>query len=82
MQFPLRYFDNIVTKTQGLLAAMEAAQVNRLLYSSSSATYGQPLDEVCDVPIHENSPQIPVSPYGQSEADGRARDSGVPGQPA
>ena len=67
VQYPLRYFDNIVTKTQGLLGAMESAKVPRLLYSSSSATYGQPLDEACDVPIHENSPQVPVSPYGQSK---------------
>ena len=67
VQFPLRYFDNIVTKTQGLLGAMEAAQVPRLLYSSSSATYGQPLDEACDVPIAENTPQVPVSPYGRSK---------------
>ena len=67
VQFPLKYFDNIVTKTQGLLAAMEEAKVPRLLYSSSSATYGQPLDEDCDVPIQENTPQVPVSPYGQSK---------------
>ena len=67
VSYPLKYFDNIVTKTQGLLAAMEAAGVTRLVYSSSSATYGQPLDEACDVPIHENSPQVPVSPYGQSK---------------
>lgn len=64
---PLSYFDNIVTKTQGLLNAMERAGVKRLLYSSSSATYGQPLDEICDVPIAENSPQVPVSPYGRSK---------------
>ena len=67
VQHPLRYFDNIVTKTQHLLAAMEQAGVHRLVYSSSSATYGQPLDPDCDVPIAENTPQVPVSPYGRSK---------------
>ena len=67
VQYPLKYFDNIVTKTQGLLAAMQTAHVTRLLYSSSSATYGQPLDDKCDVPIAENTPQVPVSPYGRSK---------------
>lgn len=65
--FPLRYFDNIVTKTQNLLTAMQNGNVRRLVYSSSSATYGQPLNEACDVPIAENTPQIPVSPYGRSK---------------
>ena len=65
--FPLLYFDNIVTKTQGLLAAMQRAAVDRLIYSSSSATYGQPVDLDCDVPIQETTPQRPVSPYGRSK---------------
>ena len=67
VQYPLRYFDNIVTKTQNLLAAINDSDVRRLVYSSSSATYGQPLNEACDVPISEQSPQIPVSPYGRSK---------------
>lgn len=64
---PLKYYDNIAYNTGILLKAMSAAGVNRLVYSSSSATYGTILDERCDLPIRETSPQVPVSPYGTSK---------------
>jgi len=67
MAHPLLYFDNIVTRTQSLLETMEAAGVNKLIYSSSSATYGSIDNVECDLPLHEWSPQHPVSPYGQSK---------------
>jgi UDP-arabinose 4-epimerase len=65
--YPLKYFENIVTKTQQLLAAMSEAGVRRLVYSSSSATYGSITNERCDSPLHEWSPQKPLSPYGTSK---------------
>lgn len=64
---PLKYFDNTVTRTQSLLAAMDKAGIKRLVYSSSSATYGTIQNEQCDLPISEFSPQVPVSPYGLSK---------------
>jgi UDP-glucose-4-epimerase GalE len=64
---PLLYFDNIVTKTLGLLLAMAKAGVTALVYSSSSATYGQPLDDQASVAITESTAQVPVSPYGSAK---------------
>ena len=46
-----------------LLAAMEAAGVRRLIFSSTCATYGIPEQ----VPIREQTPQKPINPYGASK---------------
>lgn len=64
---PLQYFDNTVTATQHLLAAMDEAGVRRLVYSSSSATYGAVTDDSCDAGLNEQSPQKPLSPYGAAK---------------
>lgn len=49
--------------SESLLAAMEDAQVRRMVFSSTCATYGDP-DEV---PIREDAPQRPVNPYGATK---------------
>lgn len=67
VQYPLKYFENTVQGTANLLSAIDTAGVSRLVYSSSSATYGTITDEKCDLPITEFSPQKPVSPYGLSK---------------
>ncbi len=63
MQQPLLYYDNNVATTIGVLAAMREAGVRRFVFSSSCSTYGDPER----VPITEDAPQRPVSPYGRSK---------------
>ena len=62
-QKPELYFSNNVGATLSLLAAMVETGVKRLVFSSTAAVYGTP--EV--VPIREDSPFAPVSPYGESK---------------
>lgn len=57
---PARYYQNNVVATLALLEAMRAAGTGRLVFSSTTATYGVP-DKV---PISEDQPQRPINPYG------------------
>ena len=63
MQSPLMYYRNNVCGTASLLRAIAAEGVDRLVFSSTCATYGTPLEN----PIHEAMPQNPINPYGQSK---------------
>jgi UDP-arabinose 4-epimerase len=63
VRYPLMYYRNNVGGTVALLQAMAAEGVNRLVFSSTCATYGTPLAN----PIREDMPQNPISPYGQSK---------------
>jgi len=63
VQAPLKYYHNNVSCTQTLLSAMEAAGVEKLVFSSSAAVYGMPQQ----VPITENSPTTPINPYGETK---------------
>ena len=58
-----KYYRNNVTGTLTLLEAMRAHDIHRIVFSSSCATYGVP----DAVPIPEETPQKPVSPYGASK---------------
>lgn len=60
---PHEYYSNNVVGTLNLLNAMLAAGVRRLVFSSTCATYGEPLQ----TPIPEEHPQRPISPYGASK---------------
>ncbi|ASJ72539.1 UDP-glucose 4-epimerase GalE [Granulosicoccus antarcticus] len=60
---PALYYRNNVTGTQCLLDTMRAHQVNKLVFSSTCATYGVPEN----LPITEATPQNPINPYGQSK---------------
>ncbi|MEO0514848.1 MAG: UDP-glucose 4-epimerase GalE [Planctomycetota bacterium] len=60
---PIRYYQNNTFGSLRLLQAMNSAGVNRLVFSSTCATYGEP-----DVlPITEDTPQRPINPYGRSK---------------
>jgi UDP-glucose 4-epimerase len=61
---PELYFSNNVGGTLSLLEAMAKAGVRRLVFSSTAAVYGNPER----VPIVEDAPFGPVSPYGESKA--------------
>ncbi|HEX7009734.1 MAG TPA: UDP-glucose 4-epimerase GalE [Phycisphaeraceae bacterium] len=60
---PLTYYDNNTAGTVSLLRAMQQAGVNRIVFSSTCATYGQP----ASMPIVETMPQEPINPYGRSK---------------
>jgi UDP-glucose 4-epimerase len=60
---PERYYRTNVGGTLNLLEAMRAAGVERLVFSSTCAVYGQP-DEV---PIPETTATRPTNPYGRSK---------------
>lgn len=64
---PLLYYENNVAAPLRLLEAADRAGVNRFIFSSSCATYGEPAGD--QVPISETCPQRPVSPYGQTKLD-------------
>lgn len=57
---PAKYYRNNVVAALSLLESMRAVGVNRLVFSSTCATYGTP----SRVPITERESQQPVNPYG------------------
>jgi UDP-glucose 4-epimerase len=60
---PDRYYQNNVVNTLSLLDAMRQAQIQRFIFSSTAATFGEPQY----TPIDESHPQAPINPYGQSK---------------
>jgi UDP-arabinose 4-epimerase len=60
---PRKYFHNNVEGGLSLLNAALEAGVNKIIFSSTCAVYG----EVDKVPIAENIPRQPVNPYGVSK---------------
>ncbi len=60
---PLMYYDNNVAGTLTLLEAMQAAEVKKIVFSSSATVYGDPQT----VPIQENFPLSATNPYGRSK---------------
>lgn len=60
---PAKYFQNNVANTIRLLEAMRAADIPRIVFSSSCAVYGIPEH----MPISEDTPPRPVNPYGESK---------------
>ncbi|MBO0722034.1 MAG: UDP-glucose 4-epimerase GalE [Blastocatellia bacterium] len=60
---PRLYFENNVEKGIALLSALIGAGVRNFVFSSTCATYGEPLR----IPIDEGHPQQPANPYGWSK---------------
>ncbi|XZE45938.1 UDP-glucose 4-epimerase GalE [Pirellulaceae bacterium SH467] len=60
VQHPAMYYQNNVSATFELLEAMRSVGVWRFVFSSTTATYGQPEK----MPISEDTPQNPINPYG------------------
>jgi UDP-glucose-4-epimerase GalE len=63
MSRPAKYFENNVANTLTLLEAMRICGVHDIVFSSTCATYGMPLQ----LPITEDHPQEPINPYGESK---------------
>lgn len=63
---PEWYFSQNIGGMTNLLAAMRESGVNKLVFSSSAATYGMP-----DVPaVTEDTPCKPINPYGETKLVG------------
>jgi len=60
---PAEYWENNFVGTLNLLEAMREAGLSKLVFSSTAAVYGEP--EV--VPIPEDHPKKPTSPYGETK---------------
>jgi UDP-arabinose 4-epimerase len=60
---PLKYYHNNVVGSLSLLQAMHAAGVQRVIFSSTCATYGIPQQPF----LTEDHPQHPINPYGESK---------------
>jgi UDP-glucose 4-epimerase len=75
VQRPLHTYEQNVTGTAVLLAAMAEKGVDRIVFSSSAAVYGTPPTEL----VTEETPKNPQSPYGESKLVGEwlLRDQGV-----
>ena len=63
MQKPGVYFRNNVVNTLNLLDCMHEAGVGSIVFSSTAAVYGDPVE----VPLTENHPRNPVNPYGETK---------------
>lgn len=60
---PEKYYYNNVVCTLNLLNSMKKYGCNRIIFSSTCATYGEPKV----VPISEDMPQNPINPYGATK---------------
>lgn len=60
---PEKYYYNNVVNTLNLLKVMKKHGCNRIIFSSTCATYGEP----AKVPITEDMPQNPINPYGATK---------------
>jgi UDP-glucose-4-epimerase GalE len=60
---PARYYRNNVTGALGVLEAMAAESVEYFVFSSTCATYGEPIE----TPIAETHPQQPINSYGETK---------------
>ncbi|CAN5162060.1 UDP-glucose 4-epimerase GalE [soil metagenome] len=72
---PLHTYQQNVTGTATLLAAMESRGVGRIVFSSSAAVYGTPTTDL----VTEGTAKSPQSPYGESKLIGEwmLADQGV-----
>lgn len=60
---PAKYYRNNITGTLNLLDAMRASRIDKLVFSSTCATYGLPRS----LPLREDNPQVPINPYGRTK---------------
>lgn len=60
---PLEYYENNVIGSYHLIKKMVKHNVQKIVFSSTAATYGNPVK----VPILEEDPTIPTNPYGDTK---------------
>jgi len=60
---PAKYYRNNVAGSLTLLESMRSCGIDKIIFSSTCATYGMPEQ----IPIEENHPQNPINPYGRGK---------------
>jgi UDP-glucose 4-epimerase len=60
---PLKYYSNNTANTIQLLQVCQEFNVNKFVFSSTAAVYGQPME----MPVKETTPTQPLNPYGMSK---------------
>lgn len=63
MTNPLKYYDNNLCGTKVLLESMVAHNINKIVFSSTAATYGEPER----IPILETDKTEPTNAYGETK---------------
>ncbi len=63
---PDRYYQNNVTNMKALLDACVKHKIKYFIFSSSAASYGDPVE----IPMTEKHPQNPINPYGETKLIG------------
>lgn len=61
---PRKYYENNVVGSLNLFAAMIDNHVSRIVFSSTAAVYGEPVNAA---PINEKYELLPINPYGRSK---------------
>lgn len=60
---PIKYYEHNIQGTLSLLKAMDAANCNQIVFSSSATVYGEPKY----LPFDEQHPCAPTNPYGRTK---------------
>ena len=60
------YLENNILATQLLLEASKGRKIDKFVYASSSSVYG----DSTELPVKEDSPTVPISPYGVTKLGG------------
>jgi len=63
VQHPDKYYQNNVVNTLALLDGMRVHGIQKFIFSSTAATFGEPQY----TPIDERHPQQPINPYGRTK---------------
>lgn len=63
MTMPLEYYHNNVEGVRLMLEVMTEFNVNNVIFSSTAAVYGEPINPICT----EEDITLPVNPYGESK---------------
>ena len=63
VRLPAKYYRNNVANTLTLLEAMQAAGIDKFIFSSTAAIFGTPQY----TPIDERHPRAPINPYGRTK---------------
>lgn len=60
---PAQFYRNNVVGALTLIEAAQGAGIDKVVFSSTCATYGEPVR----VPMDETHPQVPINPYGRTK---------------
>ncbi len=62
---PLKYYMNNTANTTNVIRCCVKHNVNKFIFSSTAATYGEP--DAQFIPVKETTPTAPINPYGSSK---------------